>query len=99
MNAETNAELQAVIRILRNLDDQAIQGEVSHHYLEIRQDPQAKELRVSGNREGLIYLAMTILELAEQGREGSHRHFDEAGIVDHCDVPLVVSMREAPWDK
>jgi hypothetical protein len=29
---------------------------------------------------------------------GSHAHFDETGLVDHCDLPLILVLSEAEWD-
>lgn len=51
---------------------------------------------VSGNKAGLVGLARQILQLACEGQEGSHLHFDEVTL-DQCEMPFIVRLEAAPW--
>jgi hypothetical protein len=55
-------------------------------YVEVRRNEH--EVVLGGNREGLLWLALHCLKLAEQQR-GSHLHLDEVG-TDVCECPLVI---------
>lgn len=47
--------------------------------------------RINRNREGLIHLAMLILDLANRDFEGAHFHLDNV-IFDKCEMPLKSRM-------
>ena len=57
-------------------------------YVEVRRNE--RETILGGNRNGLIWLALHCLELAENGQRGSHLHLDAQSGADVCDVPLVI---------
>jgi|RhiMethySRZTD1v2_1073278.scaffolds.fasta_scaffold3866816_1 hypothetical protein len=60
----------------------------SSQYVEVRHNEH--EVVLGGNRNGLIWLALHCLELAEHGQHGSHLHLDAHSGADVCDVPLVI---------
>lgn len=95
--ASKQASLEDVIECVRALDGGSIARDgATAQFLEIRRS--ADGVTVSGNREGLIYLARLILEVANKGFAGAHQHFDAASDLDHCDVPLVIAFKPADWD-
>lgn len=91
-------QLTSLIKSLRDIDDAAIVNGVSHHFLEFVLEKNSKEFLIKGNKEGLIHFALSILSIVEDGGDGRHVHFDETGIVDRCDMPVVVCFKKAEWD-
>ena len=51
------------------------------------------EVVISGNKQGLVLLALQILRLADNGTSGSHYHIDECSIADRADISVVVSLK------
>ena len=51
------------------------------------------EVVISGNKQGLILLALQILRLADKGIPGSHYHFDECSIADSAEINVVISYK------
>jgi hypothetical protein len=90
--------LNQIIEQLRLIDEGAIRDGVSHIFLQVEKVEGINEIRINGNAEGLIHFAMAVLDLAVSDVKGAHHHFDESGVVDPCDVPLVVSLKAAPWN-
>lgn len=86
-------ELNVVIENLKKIDALAVNHGISNHFLEFVTKNNPHEFRINGNKEGLIYFAKTILEIAAKDQVGSHFHFDETGIVDNCDLPLIVCLK------
>lgn len=97
MKHETILELEKFAARLAELDQVSIRDGVSTHFIEIR-DSGEREVTVGANREGLLHLALVCLTLAAKGTEGSHQHFDEAGLVDKCDRALIIALHAAEWD-
>lgn len=89
-------DLKTVFDEVCSLDESFSEGGISTHYVEFERT-DADEFLVKGNAEGLIHLASKLLELAVTGVEGKHHHFDESGIVDKCDMPLIVTLEKADW--
>ena len=89
--------LEAAIEHAQVVDSMAVEGNVSRQFLQILKN-ESGEVVVQGNSEGLIHLALSLLRLAKKD-VGAHVHFDEAGIVDYCDVALVVTRCAADWEK
>jgi len=92
------SELTHVIDQLRRIDEQSIHEGVSTQFLEFELSTAHNELRINGNPGGLVQFARAILQVVARGHDGAHQHFDEAGIVDRCDIPIVVCLKPAPWD-
>ena len=89
-------DLEDIVKQLIELDNKSIEGGVAHQYLTISQNKY--EVTISANKEGLIWLALEALQLANASQQGSHVHIDESGIADKADVPLVLSYKAAEWD-
>ena len=87
MNAQQKAQAQAALRQLEALDEAFSSGGSSTHALSI--SDKAAEIVVFANSEGFIHLAKEALRLAVTDTPGAHSHFDEVGIVDKCDKPLI----------
>jgi hypothetical protein len=56
-------------------------------YVEIRRNQS--EVILGGNRNGLVWIALHCLALAEQGQSGSHLHLDKHS-TEVCECPLVI---------
>ena len=82
--------LSDLIKELEAIDSEAVVDGVSHHYIETVNGIDQNWVAINANRQGLIYLALSCLRLAEKGLDGSHHHFDEAGMVDKADLGVVV---------
>ena len=81
---------------LEAVDALSVIDGVSNHFLQVLK-AETSETVVRGNTEGLVYLALSILRLAGK-QTGAHQHFDESGIVDKCDDPLVITKCDAAWE-
>lgn len=98
MSSSRLMETRRLADLATALDEQSIQLDQSSHFIEIRKGGDG-EVVVRANREGLIHLARNCLSLATQPSVGSHLHFDETGLVDHCDMPLILVLVEAEWER
>ena len=98
MDSRRLAEIRRLADLATALDAESIESGISAHFIEIRKGRDG-EVLVLANREGLIHLARTCLSLATQPTVGSHQHFDETGLVVRCDMPLVLVLSEAEWEK
>ena len=90
--------LSDLIKELETIDSEAIVDGFSHHYIETVNSIDQNWVAINGNRQGLIYLALSCLRLAEKGLHGSHQHFDEAGMVDKSEVDVVVGYVSPPCE-
>lgn len=99
MEFKSPVGLNAIIQQLREIDELAIHGDVSHHFLEFEISGDKSEFRINGNQAGLVYFARVILEVAASSVSGSHFHLDDTGIADKCDMPVVVCLKPADWKK
>ena len=90
-------DISEIVNSLEYIDSQSIQAEHINHFLEIVHNSEPSELCICGNTEGLVHLAKWILKIADSKIDGKHVHFDNTGIVDRCDVPLIISFKKAPW--
>ena len=99
MNGSKPPTLRDVLEVLRQLDDASVTADsVATQFLEVRKEPQGEGVSVNGNRDGLVHLARLVLEVAAKGFAGAHQHFDEAGELDACEVPLAIALKSAEWD-
>jgi hypothetical protein len=57
-------------------------------------------MKLSGNTDGLAYLAGVLVRLAVNSTEGSHWHFDEFSSVfaEAPDRELILGYEAAEWD-
>ncbi len=92
----TAKTLRNVIAHLESLDE-ASTSAVSKSFIEVRKN--AFETVVSGNRTGLVQLALQLLRLAEAESLGAHYHLDETSIADAADASVVFALKQAPWGK
>jgi hypothetical protein len=93
MEIKSAESLASIIQELHGLDEKAVVDGVSHHFLEFRVSKDKKDFLINGNSAGLIYFAKAILSVANQEQYGSHIHLDESGIVDQCDMPVIVCLK------
>lgn len=99
MNEVNPPSLTEVLELLRRLDDASVGIDgTATHFLEVRKGPRDEGISVNGNRSGLIRLARQVLEVAVKNFVGAHQHFDEAGELDNCEVPLTIGFKLAEWD-
>jgi hypothetical protein len=98
MNMKFPADAAHMLDQIRRIDAAGTKDGVSRKFLEVRQPKSEDAIYVSGNVEGLIHFARAVLDIAAKGFEGAHHHFDEHGVLDHCDIPIVVSLKAAEWD-
>jgi hypothetical protein len=91
--------LDDVLDLLRRLDDAAVDAYgATSQFLEVRKGPAGDGVSVNGNRDGLVHFARLVLEVAAKDFSGAHQHFDEAGELDTCEVPLAITLSPAEWD-
>ena len=99
MNEVKPPSLHEVLQLLRRLDDTSVGTDgTTTQFLEIRKGAQDEGVSVNGNRDGLVHLARLVLEVAARDFVGAHQHFDEAGELDTCEVPLSIGLKPAEWD-
>ena len=98
MILKTPPELFRLLEQIREIDQSAIKGGTSSQFLETRRSVDGDEVRINGNPAGLIHFARSVLEVVAHAQEGSHHHFDAAESLDHCEVPIVVTLKGAEWD-
>ena len=93
-----NKRLEKIFSGLKQLDENLIDSKHAYHFLENKMSTQG-ELVVSGNVEGMIHLACAVLSLTQNTFDGKHRHFDDTGMLDECETPLIISFKSADWDE
>lgn len=94
----TNVCLEGSSNVISNLESLEAASRptaVSNSFIEVRKN--AFETVVSGNRDGLIQLALQILRLAESESLGAHYSLDETSIADAADTNVVFALKQAPW--
>ena len=89
-------KLQTIIETIQGIDASFDTGGVCSQFLELKS--KNNEVVISGNFEGLVHLAMKVLEVAASCKEGTHAHFDADSMLDECDSPLVINYKNAEWD-
>jgi hypothetical protein len=67
----------------------------SELFLATREDDLGSVI-ISGNREGLTYLASIILSLATEASEGQHYHFDRSSVLAECQRSLIIQFESIP---
>ena len=99
MSVAEMPSLDDVLDLLRRLDDASVDvNGATSQFLEVRRSPAGDVVSVNGNQDGLVHFARLVLEVAAKGFFGAHQHFDEAGELDTCEVPLVIALSPAEWD-
>ena len=96
MDSSLVTKLEKILSELNTVDGSFNKNGVSSHFIELEK-AGAGEFVINGNSEGLIHVACKILELAVADVEGRHHHFDESGMVDKCEMPLVVTLKNTDW--
>ena len=94
--------LEEIIDALGRICNESVPAGKTNVYAEfrlIRDGDEVREAVLGANRDGLIFLAIQCLKLAETGLPGSQYHFDEAGGAALADIPLVVARRRADWEE
>ena len=92
-----NSDLESVLSSLETLDETYVSECGSSHFIAITHKSDPAEVQLRANRAGLINLAKSLVRLALKESAGSHQTFDEAGMLDHCDIPLTVTLADAEW--
>lgn len=99
MTSNKPPSLHDVLELLRRADDASVQADgAATLLLEVRKSPQGEGISVNGNQAGLVHFARLVMEVAAKGFAGAHQHFDEAGELDACEVPLAIGFKLAEWD-
>jgi len=99
MSTSKSPSLQEVLELLRRVDDASVHADgATTLFLEVRKSLQGEGLSVNGNQDGLVHFARLVIEVAAKGFAGAHQHFDEAGELDACEVPLAICLKPAEWD-
>jgi len=64
----------------------------------LRMCDEGRSVKISGNSEGLIYLASILTGLASDANSGQHFHFEEGQMLDEADHDLIFQFEAAEWD-
>lgn len=88
--------MKEIIKQLKKLDQASINEGISTHFIEVLSN--SDETVISANKEGLTWLALQCLKLAENGSEAAHVHIDESSIADKAEVAVVLARKSAEWD-
>jgi hypothetical protein len=80
--------LREAIEVLNDAVDARAQSFAHGVSVEIRR-VRDDEIVLSGNKNGLVWLALHCLELAASANRGSHIHLDQSS-TSVCDMPLVI---------
>ena len=96
MRDDSLRHVRAAVDHAEKADKASVVEGVSSHFLEILKT-EHDEILVRGNQPGLVHFGLSILKLALEN-EGAHRHFDEAGILDRCEMSLIVAKCKAEWE-
>jgi hypothetical protein len=99
MSNDMHLTLNEVLELVHSLDASSIEPDgTTNLFLELRKSSGGDGVRINGNREGLVHFARLILDVAAKDFDGAHQHFDDAGEMDTCEAPLVISLKSAEWD-
>ncbi len=90
-------KIRSLMADLVSLDESFIRDGESLHFIELLKGESGSEVQIYGNTAGLIHIARKVIEVASKGSNGAHHHFDESGLVDRCDIPVVVTFKDAEW--
>lgn len=91
-------ELKHVISSIADINQTYKSTGQNHTFIQFTGKESENPAVITANKEGLVYLAERLLELAISGAEGKHFHFDEYGALDDCDKPLVIRYKSAEWE-
>ena len=97
MDETARQQINKAIEAATIADESFVSGDVSNHFLQVLKGDHGETI-IRGNGEGLVHFALSVLKLAKSDQE-THQHFDEAGMIDKCDVPLVVVKSIADWEE
>jgi len=87
--------MEELIKELEKIDSLSIKDGVSKHYIEITKNKS--EVILSANKQGLVWLALEALKLAQKQQDGSHVHIDECSLADKAETDIVITYKSAEW--
>ncbi len=96
MDEDIDSQIRNVVEALEEINRRLVSPSTSNSYLSVKHIV-GTEVRISGNKEGLLLFAAEIANLTNS-QLGTHYHYDEHGMIDESDVPIVVSKCSAPWE-
>jgi hypothetical protein len=88
-----------LIDTMRQMDSLFVREHTSTHFLELILNESKTEATLQGNVAGLIRFCLEILEVTGKATDGAHRHLDSHGVMDRCDLLLVIRLIPASWDE
>ena len=87
--------MEKLIRELEEINSLSTIDGVSKHYLEITKNNF--ETVLSANKQGLVWLALEALKLAQKHQDGAHVHIDESGLADKAETNIVITYKSVEW--
>jgi hypothetical protein len=98
MREELLQELREIGDRLAQLSDAILSEEPCRLFSALREVDGGSGLKISGNSEGLVYLASILVGLATDRSPGQHFHFGEGEVLDEADRELILEYEPAEWD-
>ena len=93
-SAITEASIQ-----LGNISEAIVTDSPCRAFIALRMCDEGKSVKISGNSEGLMYLASILTGLAVDAKVGQHFHFGEGEMLDEAERDLIFQFEPAEWDK
>lgn len=88
--------MEELIQKLEEINSLSTNNELSSHYIGITKNNTETVLKV--NKQGLVWLALEVLKLAEKQQEGRHLHIDECGLADKAETNIIITYKSAEWE-
>jgi len=87
--------MEELIKELEKIDSLSIKNGVSKHHIEITKNKS--EVILSANKQGLVWLALEALKLAQKQQDDFHVHIDGCSLADKAEIDIVITYKSAEW--
>lgn len=99
MKHELNPAIAEVSSLLGSISDAIVTDSPCRAFIALRMCDEGKSVKISGNSEGLVYLASILTGLAADAKVGQHFHFGEGEMLDEAERDLIFQFEPAEWDE
>jgi len=98
MKNELKSAIAEVSGQIASISEAIVADSPCRAFVALRMCDDGRSVKISGNSEGLMYLASILTGLAADAKIGQHFHFGEGEMLDEAERDLILQFEPAEWD-